>query len=116
MAEVFLNDHGNGFTSCDALPPMVEGETFTIYFHPDAGAELVRVIATDSHDYPVALPSVVNNEITMQFRSAWGSLYVESYYSGSVPPEPPTPTSSLLWLLMGLKKNNERGLKPYVRN
>lgn len=114
MAEVFLNDHGGGYTTCDALPPMVDGESFTIHFYPDADAELLDVRAFDSHDYSVALPSVVNNEITMQFRSAWGNLYVDVYYSGSTPP-PPEPQTPW-WLIIGIKKNNERRLTPHVRN
>lgn len=88
MAEVFLSDHGNGYSTTDALPPMVDGETFTMYFHPDPDEELLDVRAFDSHDFSVALPPVVNDEITMQFRSAWGNLYVDVYYSGSTPPPP----------------------------
>lgn len=108
MAQVFLNDFGNGYTTTDALPPLVEGETFTITFHPDAGEELLTVIAADSYDYNVALPEVVNNEITMQFRTFWGNLYVESYYSGSTPPEPP-PSRNYFWLAWALKNKNKRG-------
>lgn len=117
MADVYISDHGNGYTTSDAVPPLVDGEYFTLHFYPDGGQELLDVRAYDSHDYAVALPPVVNNEISMQFRSAWGNLYVDVYYSGSTPPEPPTPTGrGLLWLLMAMKKNNERRLKPYVRN
>lgn len=116
MADVFLNVHGNGYATCDAVPPLVEGEYFTIHFYPDADAELLDVRAYDSHDHSVALPPVVDNEISMAFRSAWGNLYVEIYFSGSTPPTPPTPTSRKFWLIMALKKNNERGLNPYVRN
>ena len=96
MAEVFLSDHGNGHTTTDALPPMVDGETFTIYFHPDPGESLDYVKAFDSHDFSVALPQVIGDELTMKFRSGWGNLYVEIYYSGSTPPpEPPFP----YWIL-----------------
>lgn len=98
MAEVFLNVFGNGTASTDALPPMVEGETFTMTFTPDAGETLDNVRAYDSHDYSVALPTVVNNEITMTWRSAWGNLYVDVYFSGSTPP-PPGPGSFPLWIL-----------------
>ena len=108
MAEVFINDFGSGHTTTDAIPPLVDGETFHLYFHPDGGSELLRVFATDSHDYNVALPDPVDNEITMQFRSFWGNLYVESYYSGSTPPDPP-PERPLYWLLWGLKNQNKRG-------
>lgn len=116
MAQLFLNDHGNGHTSTNALPPMVEGESFTIVFVPDYGEFLQDVRAFDSYDNPVALPAVVNNEITMTWRSAWNNLYVDVYYSGITPPPPPPTGNSLWWLIMAMKKNNERGLNPYVRN
>lgn len=106
MAEVFLNTFGNGYATTDALPPMVEGETFTIHFYPDPGEDLLSVQAFDSHDYSVALPPVVNNEITMNFRSGWGNLYVDIYFSGSIPPDPPT--SIPIWLMMKMAENNRR--------
>lgn len=106
MAEVFLNTFGNGYATTDALPPMVEGETFTIHFYPDPGEDLLSVQAFDSHDYSVALPPVVNNEITMNFRSGWGNLYVDVYFSGSTPPGPPT--SIPVWLMMKMAENNRR--------
>ena len=50
MADVYITDHGNGYTTCDALPPLVEGEYFTMHFYPDAGQDLLDVRAYDSHD------------------------------------------------------------------
>lgn len=108
MAQVFISDFGNGHTTTDALPPMSDGELFHLYFHPDGGAQLLRVIATDSGDYGVALPDPVNNEIEMRFRSFWGNLYVESYYSGSTPPDPPAQRPKM-WLMWALKNQNKRG-------
>lgn len=105
---VYLNDFGGGYTTTDALPPLVNGETFHVYFHPDADADLLRVYATDSHDYAIALPDVINNEIEIIFRTNWGNIYIESYYSGSTPPEPPIERPKW-WLLWGLKNNNKRG-------
>lgn len=107
MAEVFLNTFGNGYATTDALPPMVEGETFTIHFYPDPGEDLLSVQAFDSHDYSVALPPVVNNEITMNFRSGWGNLYVDVYFSGSTPPGP----STIEWLIPIIKKIKDRRRK-----
>ena len=65
MAEVFLNVRGNGTASTDAMPPMAQGERFTITFVPDPGESLLDVRAFDSYDYAVALPPIVNNQLTM---------------------------------------------------
>ena len=115
MGEVYLNVHGDGSAWSDATSPMYDNEPFTVYFQPSVGATLDDVRAYDSHDYSIALPPVVNNELSMTFDERWGSIYFEIYFSGSTPPEPPT-GSGLLWLIMAMKKNNERRLKPYVRN
>lgn len=101
MADVFINDHGNGYTTSDALPPLVEGEVVTLTFYPDPGEELEDVRAFDSHDYSVALPPVVGNQMSITFRSAWNNLYVDVYYSGSTPP--PTPTLNM-WLVAVIAK------------
>lgn len=114
MAQIYFNVFGNGTYWTDANPPMVDGETFTVRFIPDGGAELLTVQAFDSNDYAIALPTIVNNELTMQFRASWGNMYMDIYFSGSTPPEPPT--SNKFWLIMAIKKNNERRLHPYVRN
>ena len=105
MADVLLNIFGNGTATTDALPPMVEGETFTIRFFPDPGEDLLDVRAYDSHDYSVALAPVVNNELTMNFRSAWGNLYVDIYFTGSTPPPGP---SFPYWIL--LKKRRKKSI------
>lgn len=108
MGKVFLNPQGNGSAYC--VPPsgeeLVNGELFTIYFSPDPGATLDQVLAFDSHDYPVAIPAVMNNQLTMNFRSGWGNLYVDIYYSGS-PTPPPQPTLPY-WLLKKAADNNNR--------
>lgn len=115
MAQIYFNVFGNGTYWTDANPPMVDGEWFTVRFIPDGGAELTEVRAYDSHDFPIALPPIVGNELSMQFRTSWGNMYMDIYFSGSTPPEPPTARMPW-WLVIGLKKNNERRLKPYVRN
>lgn len=112
MAEVFLNNFGSGYTTTDALPPMVEGEWFTITFIPDADCELLDVRAFDSHDFAVALPPVQNNEIRMKWRAMWGNLYVDCYYTNSEPPEPAPPYP--WWLLIGLKKNNNKEVRKCI--
>ena len=108
MGKVFLNVSGDGSARC--VPPageeLVNGEQFTIYFTPDGGAELTDVRAFDSHDYSVAIP--VAEHIVMAFRSGWGNLYVDIYFSGS--PEPPSPVGSIpIWLLKKAADKNNRG-------
>lgn len=107
MGKVFLNVSGDGSARC--VPPageeLVNGEQFTIYFTPDGGAELTDVRAFDSHDYAVALPAISDNTLTMAFRSGWGNLYVDIYFSGS--PEPPSPVGSVpIWLLKKAADHN----------
>lgn len=104
MAEVFLNTFGNGYVTTDALPPMVDGEPFTIHFYPDPGEDIESVLGFDSHDYSVAMPPVVNNEIHMNFRSGWGNLYVDIYFTGSTPPGP----SITEWLIPFIKKMRDK--------
>lgn len=111
MAEVFLSVHGNGTATTDALPPMVDGEPFTITLIPDPGESVDSVRAFDSHDYSVALPSPVNNVISATFRSGWGNLYVDIYFTGSTPPGPgPGPGSFPFWLLAFFKKKKHKKL------
>lgn len=108
MGQIFLNNHGNGYTYC--VPPFgydfANGEAFTIYFNPDAGATLDRVIASDSYDYSIALPAVVDNKISMNFRTSWHNMYLEVYYSGSPtpPPPPPAPHFDIMNLILFSKK------------
>ena len=116
MAQIYFNVFGNGAYWTDANPPMVDGEWFTVRFIPDPDCELLQVNAFDSYDYSIALPPILNNEISMQWRSSWGNMYMDIYFTGSTPPEPPTPTSGKFWLIMAIKKNNERRLQLHVRN
>lgn len=104
MPDVYLSVYGDGSATTDATPPMTEGEIFTIFFHPDGGSELLDVRAFDSHDYAVALPPVTDNELTMRFRSGWGSLYVDIYFTGAEPPEPSFP----FWILFFRKKKHRK--------
>lgn len=110
MGTIYLSINGNG--SAYSIPPsgetMVDGEAFTIYLIPDGSAEILSVRAYDSHDYSVALPAISeDNTISMNFRSGWGSLYVEIYFSGSTPPTPPTPpTGVFAWLYKKIADKN----------
>ena len=87
MAQVFLNVSGNGIAYTDAVPPLVDGETFTIYCIPYEGATLEDVRVWTSYDEAIAI--TVSEEITLTYNSAWRNVYVEVYFSGA--PEPPEP-------------------------
>lgn len=113
MGKVFLNVSGDGSAYC--IPPsgeeLVNGEIFTIYFTPDTGSVLEDVRAFDSHDYSVALPAVSDNMLRMNFRSTWGNLYVDIYFSNAPSPPTPTPTGNIpIWLLKKAADNNNRSL------
>lgn len=109
MAQVFLNVNGSGYAYSDNYAP-TQGEQFTIYCVPDAGAELLDARFFTSYDEPIAV--TVSDEMTLTYSSAWGNVYVDIYFSGSTPP---TPAGVPWWLVIGLKKNNERSIK-HVRN
>ena len=98
MGKVFLNVSGDGSAYCVPIAgtELADGERFEIYSVPFSGADLDDIRAFDSHDYSVAIP--VAEHIVMQFRSGWGNLYVDVYFSGA--PVPPQPTNVLTWLLM----------------
>lgn len=112
MGKVFINVFGDGHVNC--VPPageeLVNGESFTMTFVPDGGATIDDVRAFDSHDYSVALPALdMNNSITMNFRSGWGNLYVDAYFSGS--PTPPGPGGSMpIWLMKKAADKNNRSI------
>lgn len=102
MGKVFLNVSGDGSAYCipAAGTEMADGERFEIYSVPFSGADLEDIRAFDSHDYSVAIP--VSDHIVMQFRSSWGNLYVDIYFSGT--PVPPPPANILTWLLLKIAR------------
>lgn len=108
MGKVFLNVSGDGSAYCvpAAGTELADGERFEIYSVPFSGADLEDIRAFDSHDYSVAIP--VGEHIVMAFRSGWGNLYVDIYFSGS--PEPPSPGGRIpIWLLKKAADNSHRG-------
>lgn len=108
MGKVFLNVSGDGSAYCvpAAGTELADGERFEIYSVPFSGADLEDIRAFDSHDYSVAIP--VADHIVMQFRSGWGNLYVDIYFTGS--PEPPSPVGRIpIWLLKKAADKNNRG-------
>lgn len=98
MSKIFVQSFGNGVAAVDDDNPE-PNQLVTLTCIPYEGEELERVIATDSHDYSIAMS---NNLVqTFRFRSVWGSMYIECYFTGSTPPpEPPF----LNWLIPILKK------------
>ena len=86
---VYLNVYGDGSAYTDAVPPLVDGESFTIYSTPYAGATLDDVRVWTSFDEAIAI--TVSEEITLTYSSSWRNIYVDIYFSGAPipPPEPP---------------------------
>lgn len=107
MGKVFLNVFGDGSAYCipAAGTELANNERFEIYSVPFSGATLDDIRAFDSHDYSVAIP--VADHIVMQFRSGWGNLYVDIYFSGS--PTPPSPVGSVpVWLLFKIRRKHQK--------
>lgn len=107
MIEVIASGSGTAYVD---NPTAQAGEDFTLYAYPDIGAELVDIVAIDANGYYIAMAQ--DEEYAYTYNAAWGA-YITIFvtFSGGQPPTPRTPW----WLIMGMKKNNERGLKPYVR-
>lgn len=97
---VYISVSGDGTAYTDAVPPLVDGEEFTIYSTPFEGATLEDVRVWTSYDESIAVE--VSEEITLTYRSAWRSVYVNVYFSGApIPPEPEPPSvvTKFPWLL-----------------
>ena len=108
MGKVFLNVSGDGSAYCvpAAGTELADGERFEIFSVPFSGADLEDIRAFDSHDYSVAIP--VGEHIVMAFRSGWGNLYVDIYFSGA--PVPPQPSTGIpIWLMKKAADNSKRG-------
>ena len=99
MARVYINISGDGYAYTDAVPPLVNGEQFTIYSVPYDGATLDDVRVWTSYDEAIAI--LVSTEITLTYNSAWNNVYVDVYFSGAPipPPEPPKFVDKYPWLL-----------------
>jgi hypothetical protein len=97
---VYLSVYGDGTAYTDAVPPLVNGEDFTIYSTPDAGATLEDIRVWTSFDEAIAI--TVSEEVTLTYRSEWRNVYVDVYFSGApIPPEPEPPKifKKFPWLL-----------------
>ena len=99
---VYLNVFGDGTAYTDAVPPLVDGESFKIYSTPYAGATLDDIRLWTSYDESIA--TEVAEEITVIYRSAYKNIYVEIYFSGAPEPPGPGPTPTPIfkkfpWLL-----------------
>lgn len=84
---VYLNVYGDGTAYTDAVPPLVDGESFKIYSTPFPGATLDDIRLWDSYDQSIAITP--SEELTVIYRSAYRNIYADIYFSGS--PEPPGP-------------------------
>lgn len=102
---VYLQVYGDGTARTDAVPPLVDGEEFTVYCTPFDGATLDDVRVWTSYDEPIAI--TVGEEITLTYRSSWRSVYFQIYFSGSEPPEPEPPSfvSKFPWLIAKAAQN-----------
>lgn len=106
MGEIFLQWQGNGHAYVDDYYP-VNNQRVTLTCVPDAGSSLDRIIATDSYDHSIAL---LQTEIqSFVFRGQWHNMYIEVYFSGSTPPEPPAPYFDInLLAAFKRKKKNKK--------
>ena len=97
---VYLSVYGDGTAYTDAVPPLVEGETFHIYSTPFPDATLEDIRVWTSFDEAIAI--TVGQEVELAYRSAWRNVYVDVYFSGApIPPEPEPPKffTKFPWLL-----------------
>lgn len=97
---VYLSVYGDGTAYTDAVPPLVNGEEFTIFSTPDPGATLEDIRVWTSFDEAIAI--TVSEEVTLTYRSEWRNVYVDVYFSGApIPPEPEPPKffQKFPWLL-----------------
>lgn len=100
MGQVFLQYQGDGYAYVDNYNP-VQGDLIHLVCVPDAGAQLLQIVATDSYDHSIAVLQTLDQYIT--FRSIWNNLYIEVYFSGSTPS-----TGIPIWLLKKAADNNNR--------
>ena len=97
---VYLNVFGDGTAYTDAVPPLVDGESFKIYSTPYAGATLDDIKLWTSYDESIAIS--VTEEQTLTYHTEWRNVYVEAWFTGSEPgpePEPPKFWEKYPWLL-----------------
>lgn len=91
MAQVYINAHGNGTAMVDNEYPTVDDPVFTIYAIPSSTESVfLRMQAYTHDDLPIATPD--GNPVTLTWMPIWGNVYVDVYFTGSEPPEPPTPS------------------------
>jgi hypothetical protein len=112
MGHVYLNIHGEGTANCTNPEPTVDDPNFTIYMYPMSHeGEVTHVQAYTSYDEPIATmfyydPVIPAYVCDMTYRPIWNNVYVDIYFSGSTPPEPPGPTSH--WIIPVLAKAANR--------
>ena len=105
---VYLNVFGDGTAYTDAVPPLVDGESFKIYSTPYPGATLDDIKLWDSYDQSIAITP--SEELTVIYRSVYKNIYADIYFSGSPEPPGPGPTPTPIfkkfpWLLAKVAQN-----------
>lgn len=98
MGEIIVSYSGNG-TAYITDPQPEPNQQVTLYSIADAGEELLDIIYQDSGGHSIALP--VSDEVTFRYNSAWGTMFISVYFSGSTPPTPVTLPS---WMIAVLSK------------
>lgn len=106
MAQIFVNvTEGDGYAWVDKPYPY-DGASVTLRCVPAEGESLVDIFATDSWDNPIALDPTAEVQ-TFTYDNNWRNVYIEVKFTGTTPPEPPTPpvVNTLLWLLFKAARN-----------
>lgn len=102
MASVYLNVHGDGNASIDNPEPTIDDPVFTVYCTP--AENFLRAQAWTHDDLPIATPQ--SPVFTMRWVSNWGNTYIDVYFSGSTPPDPPTPSpTTAAWFIPVISKH-----------
>lgn len=94
---VTVNVYGNGVGFVDDYNPS-DGQTITIDAYPYAGEDLLDIQVWESHGWSVAV-SVVNSQ-PLTYRSSWGDITIDIYFTGSTPPPP----RYWLWAILGSRR------------
>ena len=107
MIEVIASGNGTAYVDNPVAGP---GDSFTLYAYADPGSELEDITAIDSHGYYIAM--ALEEEYTYTYQEAYGA-YITIFvtFTGGEPPR-----RFPYWLVMGMKKNNQKALDRWRKN